>query len=213
MTQLQKREQLNLLGPDAAALRKILSIANSVPASVYGPSDDSFLMIDVIARLPLNGKRVLDLGTGSGILALYCSMHGADVTASDVNEEAISEAGRTARILGVQMKLVVSDLFSNIQGRFDLILFNPPYLPSEGYGDRSVDGGPLGTTLIDRFLDRLSSHLNRNAETLLLLSTLNDPGSVQRRHGNFEFSTAATKRLFFEEIQVLRLRLGNDLAI
>jgi release factor glutamine methyltransferase len=170
-------------------------------------------MIEAIARYPLRGRAVLDMGTGSGIIGLYCALHGADVTASDVDEATVLEAKEAARKLGVRMKLVLSDLFSNLRGRFDLVLFNPPYLPSEGYEDRNVDGGPGGSTLIDRFLDALPSHLERSSEAFLLISSLNDPVSVQLRHGNFEFSIVARRSLFFEELQVLRVRLRDDLTI
>ena len=170
-------------------------------------------MIEAFARLPLGGSRVLDMGTGSGILGLYCAMHGAEVTASDIDEATVGQVSRAAEALGVKIDLRLSDLFSNIPDRFDLILFNPPYLPSVGANDRSVDGGPGGTVLIDRFLDQLPKHLGRRAEALLLLSSVNDPISVQLRHRKLEFSTVVRKSLFFEELQVLRVRLRDDLMI
>jgi release factor glutamine methyltransferase len=140
-------------------------------------------------------------------------MQGADVTASDIDELAIKEVGRAARTLGVPLKLIVSDLFSNVSGQFDLILFNPPYLPSKGCEDRSVDGGPEGTMLTNRFLNALPTHLDRGAQALLLVSSLNDPTALQLRHHNLEFETVTRRSLFFEELQVLRVRLRDNLAI
>jgi release factor glutamine methyltransferase len=204
---------LSLPVPDSAVLKKILAIASSAPSTVYAPSDDSFLMIDAIARLQLIGRKVLDMGTGSGILGLYCAMCGAEVTASDIDEVAVQEVTRTAEALGVQMKTCVSDLFSDIHDRFDLILFNPPYMPSARVEDRSIDGGSGGIVITSRFIEGLPSHLNRRAETLLLLSSMNDPSSIQFRHSNLEFSTVARKSLFFEELEVLRVRLRNDFTI
>jgi release factor glutamine methyltransferase len=213
MTDPEKRRQSKLPVADDAVLKRILAITGNTPSPIYAPSDDSLLMIDVVARLPLIGKRVLDIGTGSGILGLYCAMHGAKVTASDIDEAAIEQVDRAAEALGVQINLRLSDLFSNIPDRFDLILFNPPYLPSVGVNDRSVDGGVAGTILTDRFLEALPSHLGRRAEAFLLLSSLNDPASVQLRHTKLEFSTVARKSLFFEELQVLRVRLRDELTI
>jgi len=195
------------------ALKRILAITSNPPSPLYAPSDDSLLMIEAFARLPLGGSRVLDMGTGSGILGLYCAMHGAEVTASDIDEATVGQVSRAAEALGVKIDLRLSDLFSNIPDRFDLILFNPPYLPSVGANDRSVDGGPGGTVLVDRFLDQLPKHLGRRAEALLLLSSVNDPISVQLRHRKLEFSTVVRKSLFFEELQVLRVRLRDDLMI
>jgi release factor glutamine methyltransferase len=204
---------LSLPVPDSALLKKILAITSNAPSTVYAPSDDSFLMIDAIARLKVTGRRVLDMGTGSGILGLYCAMCGAEVTASDIDEVAVQEVTRTAEALGMQMKTCVSDLFSNICDRFDLILFNPPYVPSARVEDRSIDGGSGGIVITNRFLERLSSHLNRRAEALLLLSSMNDSSSIQLRHSNLEFSTVARKSLFFEELEVLRVRLRDNFTI
>jgi len=204
---------LDLPVADAVALKRVLAITSNPPSPVYPPSDDSLLMIDAIGRLPLGGRRVLDMGTGSGILGLYCAMHGAEVTASDIDQATLVPVCRAAEALGVRIALRLSDLFSNIPDRFDLILFNPPYLPSVGVDDRSVDGGPDGTMLVDRFLDELPNHLVSGAEALLLLSSLNEPVSVQLRHRKLRFSTVVSKPLFFEELQVLRVRLGDDLMI
>ena len=185
----------------------------SIPSQVYAPGDDTFLMVDAIATLSVEGKNVLDLGTGSGILGLYCALRWADVTAADIDELAIRHTADAARLLGVELKLVVSDLFSNIPSRFDLVLFNPPYLPSEGTDDRTVDGGPGGRDLIIRFLEELPGHLQKGGIAILLVSSLNSSNTVRNRYENFEFSTIAKRAMFFEELEVLRVRLRNDLSI
>jgi release factor glutamine methyltransferase len=210
---VKERQQLDTQRFGDDVLRKVLSVTCNVPPPIYAPSDDSLLMIEALANLQVDRKKVLDMGTGSGILGLYCAMRGADVTATDIDELATVEAGRAARRLGVQLKLLVSDLFSHVPDRFDLILFNPPYLPSKDCQDRTIDGGPEGNVLTDRFLNDLPTHLDRGAQALLLLSSLNDPPSVQLRHSNFQFSTVARRSLFFEELRVLRVRLRDELAI
>ena len=194
-------------------LRKILAAMRSVPPQVYAPGDDTFLMVEAIATLSVEGKNVLDLGTGTGILGLYCALSNAHVTAADVDELAIRHTADTARLLGVELKLIVSDLFSNIPSHFDLVLFNPPYLPSEGVHDGTVDGGFGGRDLIIRFLEELPGHLQKDGSALLLVSSLNSPNTLRDRYYNFEFSTVAKQALFFEELEVLRVRLRNDLSI
>ena len=184
-----------------------------IPPQVYAPGDDTFLMVDAIATLSVEGKSVLDLGTGSGILGLYCALRWAHVTAADLDELAIRHTADAARFLGVELKLIVSDLFSNIPAQFDLVLFNPPYLPSEGTHDATVDGGFEGRDLIIRFLEELPDHLRKGGTALLLLSSLNSPDTLRKSYSNFEFSTITTRAMFFEELQVLRLRLRNDLSI
>lgn len=77
--------------------------------------------------------RVLDLCTGSGCIGvsvkLLCPQ--AQVVLSDVSEGALAVAGENARRLGAPVELVQGDLFENVQGTFDYILSNPPYIPSK----------------------------------------------------------------------------------
>jgi release factor glutamine methyltransferase len=214
LTNPKKSENtLHLQTANESALKRILAVTNAVAPPVYAPNDDSLLMVETIAQLPLRGRRVLDMGTGSGILGLYCALQGAEVTASDIDEAAINQAAMAASALGIHMELRVSDLFSNVPGTFDLVLFNPPYLPSAEVQDKSVDGGSGGVMLVDRFLYALPNHLHNRAMALLLLSSVNDQPSVELRHQELRFSIVAKKALFFEELQVLLVRLRDNLAI
>jgi release factor glutamine methyltransferase len=202
-----------LRNSDAVLGRVLAATGGSIPPQIYAPSDDTFLMVDAIATLPIEGKRVLDLGTGSGVLGLYCALRGAQVTASDINALAIEHAANAARSLGVELQLIVSDLFSHLPGHFDLVLFNPPYLPSGKKQDRATDGGPGGITVINRFLEELTAHLRKDGTALLLLSSLNDLEILRHSHSRYEFLSVTKRALFFEELEVLRVRLRNDLSI
>jgi len=121
MTQPEREQQRqnNKSSPDAV-LKKILPVTSIVPPRVYAPSDDSFLMIEALPPLQLRHKRVLDMGTGSGILGLYCALRGADVTASDIDDYAIKETGRAAEMLGARLKLLY--LIYSLTYRASLIL-------------------------------------------------------------------------------------------
>jgi len=204
---------LGLQSSDNRELETLLAATSNPQPPVYAPREDSLLFLEAISNLALEGKKVLDVGTGSGILALFCAMRGGNVTASDIDETAVKETERVARALGLRLSLVVSALFASIPGRFDLVLFNPPYLPSKNIEDRTVDGGPEGALLIERFLNDLPNHLASGAQAFLLLSSLNNPKAIQGRYGNFEFSIVAKRSLFFEELQVLRVHLRNHFAI
>lgn len=197
---------------DAERVRKILRAIGGTPSSVYSPSDDSYLMLTAIAKLPVGGKEVLDVGTGSGVLGLFCALRGAQVTATDIDESALHQAQKAAGVLGLSLPLILSDLFSKVQGKFDLILFNPPYLPSSTVEDRTVDGGRRGMELSNRFLDGLASYLKRDGTGLLLVSTVNQPASLTQAHPEFQFSVVARRSLFFEELQVLSVRFRDRLA-
>ena len=183
-----------------------------MPESVYTPSEDTFLMVDAIATLPVEGRRVLDVGTGSGILGLFCAMRGAHVTVTDVDELALQQTMKAAGVLGLSVEATLSDMFSEVQGLFDLVLFNPPYLPSSVVEDRTVDGGGGGTTLVKDFLGGLAAHLENSGTALLLTSSLNDRASLLKQHPEFQYSVVAKRALFFEELQVLGVRFRENLA-
>lgn len=193
-------------------LAKILRAIGDTPKNVYAPSDDTFLMLNAVAQLGVKGRTVLDVGTGSGILGLFCAMRGAQVTISDIDESALRQAQQAARTLGLKLQPLLSDLFSKVQGQFDFVLFNPPYLPSSTLDDRTVDGGPRGSLLSDQFLDGLPTHLKRDGAALLLVSSLNDAPSLLEKHAKFQFSVIAKRTLFFEELWVLCVRFRDDLS-
>ena len=194
-------------------LRKILRAIGDVPRSLYSPSDDSFLMLDALARIPMKGKKVLEVGTGSGILGLFCAARGAHVTDTDVNELCLQTVQKAAGALGLNIRAISSDLFSNVRERFNVIIFNPPYLPSSTVEDRSVDGGPDGTALSKRFLRNLADHLERDGTALLLVSSLNGSASLLSSEiPGFKYEVTAKRSLFFEELQVLKVRFRDDLA-
>lgn len=197
---------------DDRILRKVLRAILPLPAGIYSPGDDTFLMLDALSSIPVEKKEVLDVGTGSGILGLFAALNGATVTATDTNEQALKRAREAAQTLGVSLKAVVSDLFSSVSGRFDLVLFNPPYLPSSSLQDRAVDGGKKGALLTRRFLKKLQEHLKSDGSALLLLSSQNNPGSLIAEHPEFDFSIVAKRPLFFEELQVLRVKPRRNVA-
>lgn len=197
---------------DDRILRKVLRAILPLPAGIYSPGDDTFLMLDALSSIPVEKKEVLDVGTGSGILGLFAALNGATVTATDTNEQALKRAREAAQTLGVSLKAVVSDLFSSVSGRFDLVLFNPPYLPSSSLEDRAVDGGKKGALLTRRFLKKLQEHLKSDGSALLLLSSQNNPGSLIAEHPEFDFSIVAKRPLFFEELQVLRVKPRRNVA-
>lgn len=193
-------------------IERIIKAIGETPKSVYAPSEDSYLMLNTISRVPLQGKKVLDIGTGSGILALFCAVRGAQVTATDLDTSALESTQRSAKVLGLNLKTIKSDVFSEITERFDLVLFNPPYLPSSKFEDGAVDGGIKGAMLSKRFLEELINHLKPEGEALLVVSSLNEPASLIEPYQRFEFTVLARQSLFFEELQVLRIRSRQNFA-
>lgn len=147
---------------------------------VYQPAEDSHLLATT-ARDDVNaGDRTLDVGTGSGYVANAMAEASARVIASDINPTACQQA----RNRGVPV--VRGDMLSPFQdGVFDVVTFNPPYLPTpeheewDDWMERALSGGEDGRRLVDPFLDDVVRVLTEDGRVLLLVSSLTDIDTVQ----------------------------------
>ena len=144
-----------------------------VMENVYRPGEDSYLLARHVRRL-VHGE-VLDMGTGSGIQAVEAAVKPevSRVVAVDVSPAAVEAAKRRAESRGVvgKIEFIRSDLFENVEGVFDWIVFNPPYLPSEGDADEaSWAGGETGAETVRRFLHDAHSHLKKRGSVLMVYS-------------------------------------------
>lgn len=100
------------------------------PRALIPRSDTEFLVEEALKSELTEASSVLDLCTGTGAIALVLALKtNACVTASDVSDDALSLAKENADALGARVKFIKSDLFENIEGKFDLITANPPYIP------------------------------------------------------------------------------------
>ncbi|MDD1756953.1 MAG: methyltransferase [Methanomassiliicoccales archaeon] len=176
-------------------------------ASVYPPSEDTYLMLDCLEVRP--GDRVLEMGCGTGILALHCAKAGAIVSAADINPKAVDCARANAKSNRLEMSVVQSDLFLDVEGVFDLVIFNPPYVPDEIRGDieRSWAGGEDGVRVLERFLKDTPDHLREGGRIVVLLSTAMEDAALQCVLSQFVRDRLGARRLFFESIWVESLRL------
>ncbi|MCK4327561.1 MAG: methyltransferase [Candidatus Diapherotrites archaeon] len=131
---------------------------------VYEPREDSLLLKQAVKR-HAHG-RVLDVGTGSGIQAKAALSKGLPTLACDIDPEAVA----AAKAQGVNA--IQSDLFEDITGRFDTIVFNPPYLPDAEPRDPALDGGPTGIELLTRFLAEAKHYLTPGGQILFVQSSI-----------------------------------------
>jgi release factor glutamine methyltransferase len=182
------------------------SIVVNCPESVYCPSDDTFLLIDALEVVP--GDRVLEVGCGSGLVSLHLAKAGAIVTAVDVNQEAAFGAKAAASLNGLRLEVIRSDLFQNVEGSFDLIVFNPPYLRGEGtdVSDLAWAGGRTGTETLGRFLEQAPSHLKREGRIVVIVSSDMERTPLKEMLDPFRVKELRAQHLFFEELRVLELR-------
>ena len=154
---------------------------------------------------------VLDMGTGSGILAVAAALEQdvTHVTASDINPEAIKATEKKAIDARVQGRIecIVGDLFDAHTGRwYDWILFNPPYLPSEAGADEpSWAGGRTGGEVILRFLNEAPGYLSSGGSIILIVSSLTDL-LLHEIKKMYYVEVLEELPLFFERLTCLLLR-------
>jgi release factor glutamine methyltransferase len=148
---------------------------------VFQPPSDAWLLADYFKREQLaRDAAVLDLCTGSGMLAIAAALNGAaEATAVDISRRAVVAVKLNAWINGVRVTPLRGDLFEPVQGRrFDLIISNPPYLPGDIHElperglERAWEGGRSGRAFIDRIAARASDHLTPGGQVLLTYSTV-----------------------------------------
>jgi release factor glutamine methyltransferase len=171
---------------------------------VYEAAEDSFLILNHIKQYA-QGKSVLDMGTGSGVLAEEALLFASAVAAVDISADAVKTA--KARLEGA--RVIQSNLFSKIKGGFDLILFNAPYLPDDEYGNRETDGGKHGHEVIERFLVDAKKHLNPKGVILLVFSSLTNKRRVDiiLKTNGYKHRLIEKKPLFFERLFLYEIRL------
>lgn len=137
---------------------------------MYEPSDDSYLMEKYVRKFAFG--RVLEIGCGSGILMKAALTKSKDVTGVDIDDNSLKFCKR----LG--LNVFKSDLFSNVKGKFDFIIFNPPYLPEDEIKDKDLVGGKHGWEVIERFFLDAGKYLNKNGRILIVFSSLTNKNKV-----------------------------------
>jgi len=179
---------------------------------VYEPAEDSFLFAE---NLELKkGEQVLDVGAGSGILGILAAEKAGAVLAVDPSPYAIRCAKENSRLnnVGSKMDFLQADLLTALdeKAKFDLILFNAPYLPTdadeaETWIGRSWAGGVDGRQLIDRFISQVRPHLKTSGRVLLMQSTLANVEETICKFGDcqMEARVKAERKLPFFETLVL----------
>src|SRR5208337_5278619 len=168
------------------------------PDQVYQPEADTFLLLMAARAEVKPGDRVLEIGTGSGLISAELARV-TGVVATDINPHAV----RCARGRGVEV--VQSDLFSGVRGMFDLVIFNPPYLPTQpeeridDWLEYALDGGATGREVIGRFADAVLEVLAPSGRILLLISSLTGLGEVRDLFSRRGFTAEVARQQTVED--------------
>jgi len=186
------------------------------PRKGYAPAEDSWLLAQTIQKQTekIHGKKCLDMGCGNGIQTAALLMNNAShVTCVDVNEDALTQTRKMVENYFPENKknihYVSSFLFEKLTNeKFDCIVFNPPYVPSEEIKWVEVDGGKKGREIIDAFLDELRDHLTNKGVCFLLQTSLNSIYLTRKKctEKGLTCRVVARQKIAFEELIVVNIR-------
>jgi len=177
-----------------------------VTPEVYEPSEDSFLLAEVALTEIRGNEKVIEIGCGSGIISAVIEANtDATILGIDINPHA----AKCSRDNGIEV--VRGDLLGCIKGKFDIIIFNPPYIPTpdeermDDWLNTALDGGYDGRKIIFRFLDDAAEHLVENGRILLLISSLTGIEEVKSKLRSLDYTVkdSIQERYMFEELLVI----------
>ena len=196
---------------DEYRLEHVQGMPIIVTPSVFNPKvprTGAFFAAHIDSQLIASDAEVLDMGTGSGVCAVAAARHAHRVVAVDINPAAVRCAAINAQLNQVEHKLELrhGDLFAPVAGeRFDLILFNPPFLRGAPRDDR--DRAWRGTDVAERFAAGIQDHLKPGGSALVLLSTFGDAAHflAEFRGRGLAISTLAERRYINERLAIFRL--------
>lgn len=179
---------------------------------VYQPAEDTFLLLEAALAEAGPEDRAIEIGCGRALISRQLAGRVRRLVATDINPFAVQMAAEYG------LQVIRADLFQGIRGRFDLVLFNPPYLPTadeeraKGWINFALDGGPDGRKTILRFLDGLKEHLHPGGRALLLISSLSGLEEVKQMacEAGLCAQVVCSERYFFERLMVLRLRVAHE---
>jgi len=176
---------------------------------IYEPAEDSYLLQKEVQKYAEG--RVLDVGTGQGIqgLTAITSPRVREVLSIDINEDAVEKLQEKIEAQKLRkIKVSQSNLFENVTGKFNTIIFNPPYLPQdEGIEDIALYGGKKGWEISEQFFHKVSSYLISNGKILFLFSTLTHKEKIEEliTHHLLQFKELSSEKIPFETLYVYEI--------
>lgn len=143
------------------------------------------LTLKEIKKMNLADPKILDLCTGSGAIGLTLKslLPSSEVTLSDISKDALMVANKNKNELNLDVNIIESDLFKNIQGKFDIIISNPPYVMTNETLPKDVlyephlalYSGPKGIDHIEEIFKNIKSHLNNKYLIALEINEKSEP--------------------------------------
>jgi release factor glutamine methyltransferase len=166
-------------------------------AETYNPAEDTFFLAEYVTKE--TGHAALEIGTGSGYLAKILEKNFAVVVATDIEFRVfLDQKDKIANG-------VCCDGTSALGAKFDLVVCNLPYLPSDKIIDKAVDGGPEGLEIPQKIIESASACLNDGGKILYLTSSLANYKKLMEKTESLGFLVrmVAKKKLFFEDLLII----------
>jgi HemK-related putative methylase len=201
---------------DDFRLERLLGMRIMVIPGVANPNllrTGAFFASQLDARLIGSGTSVLDMGTGSGVCALFAARRAGRVVAVDISAAAVRCARLNATLNDLEKHIDIrhGDLFAPVAGeRFDLVLLNPPFFLGTPRDDR--DAAWRSNDLARRFAAGVGHHLEAGGVALVLLSSFGDACMLfesELRANGFHLEVFARRRYINETLTILRATRGS----
>lgn len=112
--------------------QEFMGLTFMVNENVLVPRQDTEILVEEVEKVLRPGMEILDMCTGSGCIAISLKARNRKIqcTAVDISEEALKVAQKNAESLGTEIQFVSGDMFENVEGKYDVIVSNPPYIPT-----------------------------------------------------------------------------------
>lgn len=174
---------------------------------MYNPSDDTFLIADSI--VDCQGDYALEVGVGSGYLTEILCNNYKFVFGTDIDFASVKHSKTFLKNFNNKF-LICCDVCEPVRFKFDIIISNPPYLPSAGDNDikdNAIYGGKTGTETTLRILHLVKSNLTDGGRIIFLKSSLSDDEKINRfvDENSLKKSVLAKKKSFYENLEVCEI--------
>jgi len=189
------------------------NIRLQIPASVFHPGFffSTHLLLDQIKEFPLENKKLLEPGAGSGLISIYAAQRGAQVTATDINPTAVKFLYHNCETNEVRLTVIESDLFDRVRRQaFDIIAINPPYYKKQpqSFDDYAWFCGGNGE-YFEQLFAGLKNYMHSETMVLMVLCDGCDLDMVQRlaEDKGYSMRVIYTKKNILETNFIYRIRL------